>query len=196
MKVRASVRRICENCKIVRRKGVVRVICTQHEAQAEARLRAVASCRVAELRVKRRPRDSQLDTRNSDTATSEHTMPRISGIDIPAGQEDQDQPALHLRRRADQRDGDPQGSRHRPGASRQGPDRRRAGEDHRRSSTAASSSKVPSAGRSSRTSAASATSAATAATVTAAACPSAASAPGPTPAPARARARRSPARRA
>jgi large subunit ribosomal protein L36 len=28
MKVRASVRRICENCKIVRRKGIVRVICT------------------------------------------------------------------------------------------------------------------------------------------------------------------------
>jgi large subunit ribosomal protein L36 len=28
MKVRSSVRRICENCKIVRRKGVVRVICT------------------------------------------------------------------------------------------------------------------------------------------------------------------------
>lgn len=29
MKVRASVRRICENCKIVRRHGVVRVICTE-----------------------------------------------------------------------------------------------------------------------------------------------------------------------
>jgi large subunit ribosomal protein L36 len=28
MKVRASVRRICENCKIVRRKGIVRVICS------------------------------------------------------------------------------------------------------------------------------------------------------------------------
>lgn len=28
MKVRTSVKRICENCKIVRRKGVVRVICT------------------------------------------------------------------------------------------------------------------------------------------------------------------------
>ncbi len=28
MKVRASVRRICEKCKIVRRKGVVRVLCT------------------------------------------------------------------------------------------------------------------------------------------------------------------------
>jgi large subunit ribosomal protein L36 len=27
MKVRSSVKRICENCKIVKRKGVVRVIC-------------------------------------------------------------------------------------------------------------------------------------------------------------------------
>ena len=27
MKVRASVKRICRNCKIVRRKGIVRVIC-------------------------------------------------------------------------------------------------------------------------------------------------------------------------
>ncbi|MBA3272477.1 MAG: 50S ribosomal protein L36 [Chthoniobacterales bacterium] len=30
MKVRASVRRICENCKIVRRKGIVRVICSSN----------------------------------------------------------------------------------------------------------------------------------------------------------------------
>ena len=28
MKVKSSVKRICERCKIVRRKGVVRVICT------------------------------------------------------------------------------------------------------------------------------------------------------------------------
>jgi len=28
MKVRSSVKRICENCKIVRRQGVVRIICT------------------------------------------------------------------------------------------------------------------------------------------------------------------------
>jgi large subunit ribosomal protein L36 len=28
MKVRSSVRRICENCKIIRRRGVIRVICT------------------------------------------------------------------------------------------------------------------------------------------------------------------------
>ncbi|NCU33129.1 MAG: 50S ribosomal protein L36 [Candidatus Moranbacteria bacterium] len=27
MKVRASVKRICENCKIIKRKGVVHVIC-------------------------------------------------------------------------------------------------------------------------------------------------------------------------
>ena len=29
MKVRASVKKICSKCKIVRRKGVVRVICTE-----------------------------------------------------------------------------------------------------------------------------------------------------------------------
>ncbi|MCD6500198.1 MAG: 50S ribosomal protein L36 [Deltaproteobacteria bacterium] len=28
MKVRASVKKICDKCKIVRRKGVVRVICS------------------------------------------------------------------------------------------------------------------------------------------------------------------------
>jgi large subunit ribosomal protein L36 len=28
MKVKASVKRICEHCKLVKRKGVVRVICT------------------------------------------------------------------------------------------------------------------------------------------------------------------------
>ncbi|MCJ7588048.1 MAG: 50S ribosomal protein L36 [Candidatus Aminicenantes bacterium] len=28
MKVRASVKKICRNCKIIRRKGNVRVICT------------------------------------------------------------------------------------------------------------------------------------------------------------------------
>ncbi|MCI0749130.1 MAG: 50S ribosomal protein L36 [Nevskiales bacterium] len=28
MKVRTSVKKMCRNCKIVRRKGVVRVLCT------------------------------------------------------------------------------------------------------------------------------------------------------------------------
>ncbi|MEW5755150.1 MAG: 50S ribosomal protein L36 [Pseudomonadota bacterium] len=33
MKVRASVKKLCRNCKIIRRKGVVRVICkeTRHK---------------------------------------------------------------------------------------------------------------------------------------------------------------------
>ena len=34
MKVRSSVRRICENCRIIRRKGVVRVICTNPRHQS------------------------------------------------------------------------------------------------------------------------------------------------------------------
>ena len=38
MKVRASVKKLCENCKIVRRKGVIRVICTQQAPQAAAGL--------------------------------------------------------------------------------------------------------------------------------------------------------------
>ncbi|MCH7743393.1 MAG: 50S ribosomal protein L36 [Pseudomonadales bacterium] len=29
MKVRASVKKMCRNCRIIRRKGVVRVICTE-----------------------------------------------------------------------------------------------------------------------------------------------------------------------
>jgi large subunit ribosomal protein L36 len=28
MKVKSSVRKVCERCKIVKRKGVIRVICT------------------------------------------------------------------------------------------------------------------------------------------------------------------------
>ena len=34
MKVRASVKKICDKCKVIHRRGVVRVICTQPEAQA------------------------------------------------------------------------------------------------------------------------------------------------------------------
>ncbi|PCI61335.1 MAG: 50S ribosomal protein L36 [Methylophilaceae bacterium] len=29
MRVRASVKRLCRNCKVVRRRGVVRIICTE-----------------------------------------------------------------------------------------------------------------------------------------------------------------------
>jgi large subunit ribosomal protein L36 len=31
MKVRASVKRICDKCKVIRRRGVVRVICTNQK---------------------------------------------------------------------------------------------------------------------------------------------------------------------
>jgi len=30
MKVRSSIKKICENCKIIRRRGVVRVICKRN----------------------------------------------------------------------------------------------------------------------------------------------------------------------
>jgi large subunit ribosomal protein L36 len=35
MKVRASVKKLCENCKVVKRKGVIRVICSnkRHKQQ-------------------------------------------------------------------------------------------------------------------------------------------------------------------
>ena len=39
MKVRASVKKICAKCKVVRRKGVVRIICDEPAPQAEAGLR-------------------------------------------------------------------------------------------------------------------------------------------------------------
>lgn len=29
MRVRASVKKLCRNCKVVRRRGVVRIICTE-----------------------------------------------------------------------------------------------------------------------------------------------------------------------
>ena len=40
MKVRASVKRICDKCKIVRRRGVVRVICSnQKHKQRQGEIR-------------------------------------------------------------------------------------------------------------------------------------------------------------
>ncbi|MGB2937677.1 MAG: 50S ribosomal protein L36 [Phycisphaerae bacterium] len=42
MKVRSSVKRICENCKIIRRRGVVRVICTNPRHKQRQRTKAKA----------------------------------------------------------------------------------------------------------------------------------------------------------
>jgi len=36
MKVRASVKKICDKCKVIHRRGVVRVICTKPETQTAA----------------------------------------------------------------------------------------------------------------------------------------------------------------
>ena len=33
MRVRASVKALCRNCKVVRRRGVVRIICTDKQRQ-------------------------------------------------------------------------------------------------------------------------------------------------------------------
>ena len=44
MKVRPSVKKICKNCKVVRRRGIVYIICSSDAAaQAAARLSATAS---------------------------------------------------------------------------------------------------------------------------------------------------------
>jgi len=37
MKVRASVKKLCRNCKIIRREGVVRVICSASRVTSSAK---------------------------------------------------------------------------------------------------------------------------------------------------------------
>ncbi len=37
MKVRASVKKICDKCKVIRRKGIVRVICAPTRGTSSAR---------------------------------------------------------------------------------------------------------------------------------------------------------------
>ncbi|WP_460881201.1 50S ribosomal protein L36 [Pontibacter rugosus] len=48
MKVRASVKKLCRNCKIVKRDGVIRVICSAEpkHKQRQRRLFAYFSCKV------------------------------------------------------------------------------------------------------------------------------------------------------
>ena len=45
MKVRASVKKICDKCKVIRRHGVVRVICENSKTQAEAGVEHGTYCR-------------------------------------------------------------------------------------------------------------------------------------------------------
>jgi large subunit ribosomal protein L36 len=37
MKVRASVKKICDKCKVIRRKGVVRIICPANRRHTQRR---------------------------------------------------------------------------------------------------------------------------------------------------------------
>ena len=75
MKVRASVKRICENCKIVRRKGVVRVIC------------------------KRNPRHKQ----RQEASEGGHSVARIAGVDLPTDKRIEIALDVHLRDRSARR---------------------------------------------------------------------------------------------
>ena len=50
MKVRPSVKPICEKCKIIKRKGKVMVICPNVKAQTETGLRKITFIRAAGLR--------------------------------------------------------------------------------------------------------------------------------------------------
>ena len=54
MKVRPSVKKICDKCKIVRRRGVLRIICDEPAPQAAARLRASDMARIAGVDLPRR----------------------------------------------------------------------------------------------------------------------------------------------
>ena len=64
MKVRASVKRICDKCKIVRRRGVVRVICSNQKH-------------------KQRQGSSAVSMRLGTTTNTRISMARIAGVDLP-----------------------------------------------------------------------------------------------------------------
>ncbi len=39
MKVRASVKKMCDKCKVIKRKGIVRVICDNKKQQTKTRIK-------------------------------------------------------------------------------------------------------------------------------------------------------------
>ena len=81
MKVRASVKRICDKCKVVRRRGVVRVICSNQKHKqrqgngAQARARGPRKRHTKDMDGPG-PEDQGLNTRTND-------MARIAGVDLP-----------------------------------------------------------------------------------------------------------------
>ena len=73
MKVRSSVKKICSKCKIVRRQGVIRIICEVPEAQAASGIKK--ECCVPSL-------PSELGVRHPGLEKT-RTMARIAGVDLP-----------------------------------------------------------------------------------------------------------------
>ncbi len=54
MKVRSSVKRICTKCKVVRRQGVIRIICDESEAQAASGVETMARIAGVDLPLNKR----------------------------------------------------------------------------------------------------------------------------------------------
>src|SRR5947207_900258 len=90
MKVRASVRRICEKCKLIRRKGVVRIICAdprhkQRQGHAQDRRRqegregiaVVRRVRVVSAGVSEKTRQAFSPT-PSELATAPRFLPTLT----------------------------------------------------------------------------------------------------------------------
>ncbi len=104
MKVSASVKKMCRNCKIIRRNGVVRVICTDP---------------------RHKQRQGYATARSSDKV---HDMARIAGINIPTPPARRDRADRDLWHRPRSRAGHLHRRRRAGHAQDQGPDRRRAGQ--------------------------------------------------------------------
>ena len=58
MKVRPSVKKMCEKCKVIRRHGAVRVICAEPAPQAAPGLRGATMARIAGVDI---PREKRLE---------------------------------------------------------------------------------------------------------------------------------------
>ena len=95
MKVRASVKRICENCKIVRRRGVIYVVCSNPAPQTTAGVSSVVVRRGIAAWFGRVVR----------LLGSSIKMPRLLGVDIPERSADRRRADLPVRRRTEDRPG-------------------------------------------------------------------------------------------
>ena len=152
MKVRSSVKRICENCKIVRRAGQGLRDLHQSPAQATAGLSpdrlGAATGQAARPVLPKLLTDESPWNRSTETGTDAS----YSRCRHPQRQAHGDLAALHLRDRPVPGRAALRADRDRPGQAGPRPDRRRAGQAGRRCWTTNTRWKASSAARSSRTS--------------------------------------------